>query len=279
MINRLLCLFSVMSISLLHADGIEHDSIFIENIINESSSLKFSSNGEKIIFIAEKFLGTPYRGGTLDVNPDEVLVTRIDSLDCTTFVETVLALYLVSEKECTRYEDYCSALKFIRYRDGIIDGYHSRLHYISDWIHNNDMKGLMSEVTRNSEFSERTFSINYMTEHSESYSHLRDNKSSVLKMREVERYWSNYHMPYIPKEKLNLDRTSIDVRDGDVLVLTTNIDGLDVVHMGFAVWMNNHLHLLHASSLEKKVILDDTSLYDYLKVRSKHTGIRVVRMK
>ena len=61
--------------------------------------------------------------------------------------------------------------------------------------------------------------------------------------------------------------------------LVTNIKGLDVTHMGIAVWVGNKLHMLHASYNKKKVIIDDQTLYDYLKTRKSAPGIRVVRVK
>ena len=41
---------------------------------------------------------------------------------------------------------------------------------------------------------------------------------------------------------------------------------LDVVHTGFACWVDGKLHLLHASSVMKKVILDSQPLLNTLKI-------------
>ena len=38
------------------------------------------------------------------------------------------------EKGNTTFDDYKAELEKIRYRDGVIDGYASRLHYFCDWI-------------------------------------------------------------------------------------------------------------------------------------------------
>ena len=86
-------------------------------------------------------------------------------------------------------------------------------------------------------------------------------------------------MPYVPKELLDLPASEIKIKDGDILALTTSIPGLDVVHLSFAVWIDGRLHLLHASSLHGKVGIDSLSLFDYLKERNKHTGVRVIRVK
>ena len=68
------------------------------------------------------------------------------------------------------------------------------------------------------------------------------------------------------------------IKDGDILAITTNIKGLDVVHVGFAFWKSGKLHLLHASSIAKKVIEDPQSLYDYSKNKKAHTGVRAMRV-
>ena len=224
-------------------------------------------------------IGIPYRGGTLDVNENESLVVRTDSVDCTTYVETILAMYLASKAEDDEYSDFKEALTRIRYRDGVIKGYSSRLHYFSDWVANNEKKGILYEVTSRSNHSQRHFSINYMTKHSGLYRRLKEDSLSVNEMLCVEEKWKNYDMSYIPKELLKEHHNNIDICNGDILALTTNIDGLDVVHLGFAVWVDGNIHLLHASSLYGRVVLDPMSLYEYLKDRKKHTGIRVIRVK
>ena len=293
------------------------------------SSCCNKSYKSKMLKIAENFQGIPYKGGTLDVSVNESLVVRTDSFDCTTFVETVLALYLVScsdnlcsdlcistndiSTEDTNSEDtgyciskiinsrdsnenngkfqkFCDALQIVRYRDGIIDGYPSRLHYFSDWILDNEKKGIVREVTSLTSGCEyRTFNLNFMTTHSSSYPILKLDTSMVSEIRDIEKRWKSFRMNYIPKNRLsdnkaNTDSVSVCIRrglvvdDGDIIALTTRIDGLDIVHVGFAKWIDGRLHLVHASSQKGKVIVDDVPLYDYLKNKKNHTGIRVVEI-
>lgn len=68
----------------------------------------------------------------------------------------------------------------------------------------------------------------------------------------------------------------LDIKNGDIIAITTNIKGLDVVHTGFACWVDGKLHLLHASSVMKKVILDSQTLFEYSKNKKAHTGVRVI---
>ena len=231
------------------------------------------------MYFAKSFTGTPYKGGTLDAGLNESLMVRTDSLDCTTYVEIVLALYLSSLKDNIGYGGFKDALQLIRYRNGVINGYTSRLHYFSDWVADNIKKGILREVTCNGQFETRHLSLDYMTTHSGLYRQLRLDTSLVSGMKLVERYWKDYDMPYIPKKYLRSGISKHDIMNGDVIALTTNIEGLDVLHLGFAIWIDGELHILHASSLHGKVIIDSLSLYDYLKDRKKHIGIRVIRVK
>lgn len=279
MINKQLFIFILVSLFVNPAFALYHDSLFVDSIIDSASRIDFKSDADKVMFFARSMIGIPYRGGTLDVNENESLVVRTDSVDCTTYVETVLAMYLASKIEYGGYNDFKKALTKIRYRDGVIKGYSSRLHYFSDWVTDNEKKGILYEVTSRSNHSQRHFSINYMTKHSGLYRHLKGDSLSVNEMLRIEEKWKNYDMPYIPKEFLKTYDNNIDISNGDILALTTNIDGLDVLHLGFAVWVDGNIHLLHASSLYGRVVLDPMSLYEYLKDRKKHTGIRVIRVK
>lgn len=279
MINKQLFIFILVSLFVNPAFALYHDSLFVDSIIDSASRIDFKSDADKVMFFAKSMIGIPYRGGTLDVNENESLVVRTDSVDCTTYVETILAMYLASKAEDDEYSDFKEALTRIRYRDGVIKGYSSRLHYFSDWVANNEKKGILYEVTSRSNHSQRHFSINYMTKHSGLYRRLKEDSLSVNEMLCVEEKWKNYDMSYIPKELLKEHHNNIDICNGDILALTTNIDGLDVLHLGFAVWVDGNIHLLHASSLYGRVVLDPMSLYEYLKDRKKHTGIRVIRVK
>ncbi|WP_289089618.1 N-acetylmuramoyl-L-alanine amidase-like domain-containing protein [uncultured Bacteroides sp.] len=279
MINKQLFIFILVSLFVNPAFALYHDSLFVDSIIDSASRIDFKSDADKVMFFARSMIGIPYRGGTLDVNENESLVVRTDSVDCTTYVETILAMYLASKAEDDEYSDFKKALTRIRYRDGVIKGYSSRLHYFSDWVADNEKNGILYEVTSRSNHSQRHFSINYMTKHSGLYRRLKEDSLSVNEMLCVEEKWKNYDMSYIPKELLKEHHNNIDICNGDILALTTNIDGLDVLHLGFAVWVDGNIHLLHASSLYGRVVLDPMSLYEYLKDRKKHTGIRVIRVK
>ena len=68
------------------------------------------------------------------------------------------------------------------------------------------------------------------------------------------------------------------VKDGDIIALTTSLKGLDIQHIGFAVWHADGLHLLNASSLRHKVVEEPMTLYRYLQRQRTMTGMRIVRL-
>lgn len=253
------------------------DSIKVVRLLQAAATLPTDSS--RVLFFAEQLIGIPYVAGTLDLqNPDEDLIIHLDKVDCTTFVETVIALTMCDKQRSFRYESFKQNLTTIRYRKGRRNGYLSRLHYFSDWIADNEQKGIVKEYTR--EISSFTWpvSLNYMSRHWGAYPVLKSSPVLVGYLKELESSWQSFAMPYIPKSWLDRSREKLPVTNGSILALTTTVCGLDVSHVGFACWKNGKLHLLHASSQKKKVILDPLSLYEYQKNKKTHTGVRVISL-
>ena len=254
----------------------EQDRANIEKWLQEAVSLPKDSC--RTLHFAKKMLGVPYVAGTLDGNEEEELVVLVDSLDCTTFVETVLAFCIADKRGERDYEGFKKALTQIRYRDGILNGYTSRLHYFSDWIRNNEQMGFVKECTSETACSQpKELWLDFMTTHVDSYLPMKKNPELVLEMAAHEKNWQGTVVSYIPKEKLNLSPEELKIKDGDVLAMVTNIKGLDIVHVGFAFWKDNQLHLLHASSSAKKVIEDPKTQYESSKNTKAHIGVRAIR--
>lgn len=254
-----------------------NDSIRVEKWLNEAITLPKDSC--RTLYFAKQMLGVPYVAGTLDGNPSEELVVLTDALDCTTFVETVLALCVAEKRGESDFESFKKALTDVRYRDGILNGYTSRLHYFSDWIRNNEQMGFVRECTSETACSQqKELWLDFMTTHVDSYLPMKKDTFLVNEITLLEKEWQGVSVTYIPKEKLNLPSENLKIKNGDILVITTNLKGLDVVHLGFAFWKSGKLHLLHASSNAKKVVEDPLSLYDYSKNKKTHTGVRVVRV-
>lgn len=233
---------------------------------------------KNILEVAQSYLGTPYVAGTLEVEGKERLIINEDSLDCTTFVELAVARWLALQADSLTLEQQVQAL---RYRGGVIDGYLSRLHYFTDWVDENARRGVWRELTpedNNPMWVSDTLELSFMSEHPQSYPYLKAHAWAVDSIKAIEQRYAHYPIHYLGKEHLNLPPEELPIRDGDILALVTTIEGLDVTHLGFAVWRGDTLHLMHASMKLGRVVIDEQSLYDYLKNRKSCPGIRVVRL-
>ena len=252
------------------------DRLKIEQWLQEAQGLPQDSC--RTLHFAKNMLGVPYVAGTLDGNEEEQLVVRIDALDCTTFVETVLAFCIADKRGERDFEGFKKALTDVRYRDGILNGYTSRLHYFSDWIRNNEQMGFVKECTSETACSQpKELWLDFMTTHVDSYLPMKKDPELVKEMAAHEKNWQGTVVSYIPKENLNLSSDELKIKDGDVLAMVTNIKGLDIVHVGFAFWKEGKLHLLHASSSAKKVIEDPQTQYESSGKTIAHIGLRAIR--
>lgn len=249
------------------------DSIFIEEIARKHPNEKHKATGERIIAIANEFIGEKYIAETLEKYENEPLFISCSKLDCTTFVELVLAIAASKESSFT---EICHTLEQIRYRNGVRNGYTSRLHYISWWIEDEAKQNVVEEIKTVQHTATQKLNLNFMSTHHDSYKHLKGNWQSIKEIANMERPYRNIDVKYIPKNNIkNIGKN--DIKDGDIIAIVTATEGLDVSHIGLANWSNNELHMMHASSAAGKVINDTTSLNEYLAKKKNHLGIRVFR--
>lgn len=254
------------------------DSTFIIGLLQKYNAAKMSG-GSLMLAIAGEFTGNKYVAGTLEQGSNEPLVINTQELDCTTFVEQVVAIYATVNEGKEGFRDMCTNLQRIRYRGGIRSGYASRLHYISQWIADSAKQHIIHEIDYGPVGRTLPIDLHYMSTHTASYKQLQGKSTLVNEIAKWERAMHGIEAAYIPKQELLRTANELPVYDGDIIALTTNIKGLDVTHIGFAFWENGKLHMLHASSAEGKVIKDHKNLYEYQKNKKNQTGIRVFRGK
>jgi len=231
---------------------------------------------EVITEVGKDFIGTEYVAHTLEKDGDEQLVIDLSGLDCTTFLETSLTLARCIKKGKTSFKDYQNELTFVRYRDGKIDKYPSRLHYFSDWIYNNQQKEIVKDVTKEIGGEKIKFNLNFMTENPEFYKQLAENSDFIPIIRKQEKEINNRTYYYIPKAKVESIENKIE--SGDLIAITSSVKGLDINHVGLAIKMEDgRIHFLHAPLVGSKVQITPEPLHEYLKKINKHTGIIVLR--
>lgn len=224
--------------------------------------------------IGKYFLGNVYVAHTLEVTDKEQLIVNLRELDCTTYAENLLALARTLKSENQTFEQFATEIKKIRYRDGKLTDYPSRLHYFSDWIYNNRDNNLVS--TPADDFGAPfTNKVSFMSNNPDSYKHLKQNPDyvTVIKNQESEINSKNYF--FVPKE--DISKYESQLKEGDIIGLTTSINGLDVAHVGVLVEQNGKLHLMHASQSSLKVEISDEPISSFLKPNSKNTGIMIAR--
>jgi hypothetical protein len=239
-------------------------------------SLSEKPIGDVITEIGKSFLGTDYLAAGLEKVGEEKLVINLTGLDCTTFIENALVFARCIKQGKTSFEDYQDELTKIRYRNGVIDEYPSRLHYFSDWIYDNTQKGIVEDVTKEIGGESIRFKIDFMSTHPESYLHLKENPDFIPVIKKQEEEINKREYYYLPKE--NVSEVEDKINNGDLIAFTTNIPGLDISHVGIAVKeKDGRIHLLHAPQAGKKVHITKEPLSDYILKVKKHTGIIVLR--
>ena len=232
--------------------------------------------GSEMTAIASLFIGAPYVGGTLEGDTAESLKINLHAFDCTTFVETVLALARTRSFGQRTVEAYAAQLRNIRYRSGIIDGYLSRLHYFSEWIADNERRGSVVEVSRQAGGVCDTLHLSFMSSHADLYPKLAGDPQQRARIRAQERRLSGTEFYYVPASRIDT-ATLAAINDGDIIAFTTAIAGLDIAHVGIACRRDGEVHLLHASSSAGRVLLDSRPLTQLLQETRRFTGIRIIR--
>ena len=218
---------------------------------------------------------TPYVAKTLEIGDTETLVVNLQGLDCTTFVENVLAFSMLLKQQEDSFDAFVKNLEVIRYKDGDLDGYASRLHYFSEWIANNAEKGLLKDITGEIGGAEITKNIDFMSTHRDLYPFLADD-ANFEKIKASENYLNSQEICVLAQDKIAENEHLI--QSGDIIALATSINGLDVTHTGIATReKDGRIHLLHASTGSMEVEVSKKPLAEYLKGIKSNTGIMVAR--
>ncbi len=250
------------------------DKQIFDSYTNKQNHLIDSSLNSQIVRTAMFFLDTPYKALTLESHDEEQLTVNLQAFDCMTFVENCIALSLTTHSEKADFDTFKKELQTIRYRNGVIEGYTSRLHYTSDWITDNQKKGILEDKTQISGGIILPIHINFMSTHPQAYSYLSKHPEDIEKIRQIEDSINSRTYYYIPKEKINSLGTQI--KSGDIVCFVTSIQGLDISHLGIAYRKNGMLTFIHASTTAQKVIINPVSIADYCKNIKSNKGIMVL---
>lgn len=256
----------------------EKDSILFDKYISILSEKKNEPINKLVIESALFFLDSPYVASTLEKNKSEKLVINLHEFDCTTFVENCIALSKLLKSEDVSFSNFQAILTGIRYKNQKIDGYSSRLHYISDWKYENEINRTLQDISATLGGKKIIKTINYMSTHPVAYKQLSTDEAQLTNISKIETEISNRDGQYIVIPKQKISSISKGIKNGDIIVFATTIKGLDYSHIGIAFWVNNELRFIHASSNKAKVVIEDKSLANYCNLSKTCSGITVLRL-
>lgn len=246
------------------------------------------SSGELMVKTASMLYGTPYKSGTLETEP-EVLTVNLRETDCILFVEACTAMTVLAKQYSSGnhandttgippFSSFCDMLQSLRYRNGQVNGYSSRLHYTSEWLLQAEENGILQEITLSTAGTEDAAvrldqKFSFMSTHSNLYPALQNNPQQILDIKNAEIHLESAG-PYFHIPAGNIESTEKHIKDGDIICFVSTTPGLDITHVGIACRANDgSLHFIHASMREGKVVFEKKTLAGYCR-----TGIRIARI-
>jgi hypothetical protein len=231
--------------------------------------------GEIVVRVGRPFVGEPYTPHTLELPGDERVVVNLREFDCVTYVESVLAMARLIRDGRNSFAEFTEELRRIRYRDGRLDGYPSRLHYFSEWISDNQTLGIVRDITAELGGRPMDEPVDFMSRNVSAYSKLVEEPAFVDEIRRAEARLSQAPRHRIAEREIGAvaDR----IRNGDVIATTSNIRGLDIAHTGFALWVDGRLHLMHAPLVGRSLEISERPLAERILRIDGQDGLMVAR--
>ncbi len=224
------------------------------------------------------FQGVPYGEGSYGLPARHALV-NVTEMNCVTFVENFLAIAMTHEEfrhqERLPYDEvlfnrYIHYLNKLRYYDGINRISDDRIHYFTDCMRLLCKEGVMEDIGKRGgePFTKR---IHYISSNRnkfrgiQSWEHLKGIESA---MSNAERYYYplDSALNYLPH-----------ARTGDIVGMTSTVDGLDVSHVGVISVVDGELRITHASSVAKQIVLEKPFIPYLKKYHRILTGFVVYR--
>ena len=239
--------------------------------------------GERTAAVGQALLGTRYKHFTLEIdNRIESPSVNFQGMDCWTFFEIALSFArMLNEPESNwTPERLLHYIELDRYRGGQCTGeYLSRLHYLEDWLYDDDRRGLVEDLTRSLGGRSVPHSAREMSVGWRHYRYLAANRSLLGPLGRMEANVSSRPLYEIPKNRVAAIEPKL--RSGDIIgIISRDRNGLySTAHVGLALRTNDGvLHFMHASSPGNygRVIVD-AQLSKYLYRYRSDSGILVAR--
>lgn len=284
--KSIISLVAMLCLFLPHLKG-EVIEIGKVRIINESDTVKLREVLDhvqgmdmvpKLMAIMEQFYGVPYGEGTIEIEPEKI-VLRVDSFDSRTFVENVLAIREATFRSTPDWRDVALALESIRYRNSEVNGFPSRLLYMSEWIAANVATHRLRDITEDvGDPSYVTKGLDYITENREDYTQLADSLT-FDRMKQLEMGMRSVKIPYLSRSAVTNKKALEQLRTGDILFFLSKEKNRDYDHVAFIEVKDGEIYLIHASKEEGKVGRKEQTLHDYVRHEGRAIpGFRIMRI-
>jgi Protein of unknown function (DUF1460) len=239
--------------------------------------------GERTAAVGQALVGTRYKHFTLEIdNRIESPSVNFQGMDCWTFFEIALGFArMLNEPESNwTPERLLHYVEMDRYRGGECTGdYLSRLHYLEDWLYDNNRRGLVEDLTRDLGGRSVPHSAREMSTGWRHYRYLASNRSLLGPLARMEANVSSRPLYEIPKSKVAGIESKL--RSGDIIgVISRERNGLhSTAHVGLALRTSDGaLHFMHASSPSNYGhVVVDSQLSKYLYRYGSDSGILVAR--
>ncbi|MGI8890386.1 MAG: N-acetylmuramoyl-L-alanine amidase-like domain-containing protein [Chthoniobacterales bacterium] len=276
--------------TLVQAETLPFSTVFkgrekFDRLVQEARSNNWKSLriGERTATVARAMVGTPYKSYTLEIdNRVEAASANFYGMDCWTFFEIALGFARMLDEPQIRWnpETFLHYIELDRYRGGQCTGeYLSRLHYLEDWLADNERRGLVSDLTRHLGGERVNHAAHEMTFGWRHYRYLKSNPSLLEPLGRMEAKVTARPLYQIPKGQVA--RIESDLKSGDIIgIVSRDRPGLySTSHVGLAYRTEDGvLHFMHASSPHNygKVVID-SRLSSYLARYRSDSGILVAR--
>jgi len=205
--------------------------------------------------ISEYFINKPYLSNTLIGNSytKEEFVIDFRGVDCFTYID-----YIESIRRSISIDAFELNLQKLRYKDSKIS-YKNRNHFFSDWIINNNFEDITYKIS-----NKKAITISKEL-------NKKDIKSKYLDDIPI----IKRDISYIPTKYIT-PKVLSQLKTGDYIGIYTNLNGLDVSHVGILIKEDKNVYFRHASSskLNQKVVT--IKLIEYMKNKP---GLIVLRAK
>lgn len=231
--------------------------------------------GELAVRAGKFRLGTPYLDAA-QIDAVEELHITLQTLQCQSFVESSLSIARCIVEDNPTAECFAREIEGLRYRDGQVNGYASRLHYFNDWLTDNTRRGSIVMLSDGMETSPWTQRFDYMTKHQKLYPAL--THSDVLaQIGADEARLTSTAYRIIPKDRISGIEKGLQT--GDIIAfVSSRKPGLMISHTGYVLRAaDGSLKLMHASSFHQKVVITKADLAGYMNARPDRIGIMVAR--